>query len=110
MPLGLAVTTMVEGAVPVTTSSVNQGTSLLADQSMEPDPALPMVSIAVWGAAAFVGKVHPNCVGPTVSVGSSRLRSSSTTTVILVLADSPTLFVAVNVMACVPTNRSSADQ
>ena len=42
MPFGLAVTTMVDGAVPVTTSSVNQGTSLLADQSIEPEPALPI--------------------------------------------------------------------
>ena len=55
------------------------------------------------------GNVQAYCWGPAVSVASSKFRSSSTTTVMLVVADSPLLFVAVSVMAFVPTGSVVTD-
>src|SRR2546426_250770 len=109
MPLGLAVTTTLAGAVPFDAPSVSHKASLVAFQLSVPAPALSMWSVEVCTCVAPAGKVQPNWVGPAVSVLSSRLRLSSTTTVMLLLANSPLLLVAVSVMAFVPTGRLLSD-
>ena len=60
MPVGSAVTVMLDGAVPLVRLSFSQAESLLAVQVRVPPPAFPILSVEDCGVVDPAGNVQPN--------------------------------------------------